>query len=258
MIPDSPIVLVHGLFGSQTHHRIIEAFGDVDVHTPDLIGYGKLRDASPDGWTLEEQAEHLGNFIDGLDRGAVHVVGHSVGGAVGALVAFRFPHLVRSYTSVEGNFTLEDAFWSGEIARKSQAEVDQIYADYEADPEAWMAGAVTDMNPFACELAHQWLANQSARTIKNQATAVIAATKGNEYLADMYALMASQTPVYLIAGALSSEGWDTPHWASKLCNKRINISGVGHLMMVESPRDYADAVLDCVLQPRHGQPPEDS
>ncbi|WP_428942794.1 alpha/beta fold hydrolase [Xanthomonas oryzae] len=42
----------------------------------------------------------------------VHLVGHSVGGAVSALVCSLYPELVASFTSVEGNFTLKDAFWS--------------------------------------------------------------------------------------------------------------------------------------------------
>jgi pimeloyl-ACP methyl ester carboxylesterase len=250
MEANAPIVIIHGLFGNQSAPRILQAFGDVDIHAPDLIGYGRNRDLKPDGWSLLEQAEHMASFVRGLNSGPVHLVGHSVGGAVGALVAFRMPDLVASYTSVEGNFTLEDAFWSGEISQKPQSEVDRIYASYEADPDAWMSGAVNDMTPFASEVAHDWLANQSARTVKHQATAVVQATKDRKYLVNMRALMKSHTPVCLIAGALSAEGWNTPRWANALCDKRINIRGVGHLMMVESPQTYADAVLDCVVHPR--------
>lgn len=251
MEANAPIVLIHGLFGNQSAPRILQAFGEVDIHAPDLIGYGTNRDVKPEGWSLQEQAEHVASFIECLKCGPVHLVGHSVGGAVGALLAFQAPHLVASYTSVEGNFTLEDAFWSGEISRKPQAEVDRIYAAYEADPDAWMSGAVKDITPFASEIARQWLANQTARTIKHQATAVVEATEIDQYLVNMRSLMTSQTPVYLIAGGLSVEGWNTPNWANALCNKRINIPAVGHLMMVESPEKYANAVLDCVFHPHH-------
>ena len=251
---NAPIVLIHGLFGNQSASRILQAFGEVDIHAPDLIGYGTNRDVKPEGWSLQEQAEHVASFVRGLKSGPVHLVGHSVGGAVGALLAFMAPHLVASYTSVEGNFTLEDAFWSGEISQKPQAEVDRIYAAYEADPDDWMSGAVQNMTPFASEVARQWLANQPARTIKHQATAVIEATEDDQYLFNMRTLMKSQTPVYLISGALSSEGWNTPNWANALCSKRINITGVGHLMMVESPETYADAVLNCIMHPHDGSP----
>lgn len=246
MTQNNPIVLVHGLFGSQSAPEIIAAFGDVEVYAPDLIGYGENRDLQPDGWTLQDQAEHVATFIRDLDNGPVHLVGHSVGGAVGALVAFEFPELLASYTSIEGNFTLKDAFWSSEIAKKTQADVDEIYASYAAAPDEWMSGAVRELTPFASRIAHQWLANQSARTIKHQASAVVEATCKLSYLEHMQALMRSGMPIHLIAGAVSAEGWDTPDWAKELCTTRVHIAGLGHLMMVESPSEYAKTILECV------------
>lgn len=243
----SPIVLIHGLFGSQSAPEIIAAFGDTPVYAPDLIGYGENRDLRPEGWTLQDQADHVATFIKNLDTGPVHLAGHSVGGAVGALVAFQYPDLIESYTSVEGNFTLEDAFWSGEIAKKTQHEVDKIYESYEADPDEWISAAVKELTPFASQIAHQWLANQSARTIKHQASAVVSTTGKPAYLEQMQALMRSEKPVYLIAGANSAGGWDTPNWANELCSKRINVADLGHLMMVESPADYARAIKQCVV-----------
>jgi hypothetical protein len=39
----TPIVLVHGLFGNLQDSRILSAFGQVDVHAPDLIGNTEAR-----------------------------------------------------------------------------------------------------------------------------------------------------------------------------------------------------------------------
>ncbi|MEM9583307.1 MAG: alpha/beta hydrolase [Pseudomonadota bacterium] len=243
----TPIVLIHGLFGSQSAPEIIEAFGDTPIYAPDLIGYGANRNLRPEGWALQDQADHIATFIRNLDNGPIHLAGHSVGGAVSALVAFENPDLIASYTSVEGNFTLKDAFWSSEIAKKTQHEVDKIYESYEADPNGWISGAVKDLTPFASQVARQWLANQTARTIRHQAEAVVSATGKPAYLKKMQALMQSQIPVYLIAGANSARDWDTSNWANELCNKRINLTDLGHLMMVESPADYARAVKECVM-----------
>lgn len=38
---NSPIVLVHGLFGHLADPNILAAFGNADVHAPDLRGYGQ-------------------------------------------------------------------------------------------------------------------------------------------------------------------------------------------------------------------------
>lgn len=238
-----PIVLVHGLIGSLNAPKILDAFGDIDVHAPDLIGYGKNRNADVGALTLLDQAQHIANFISGLDSGKVHLVGHSVGGAVSALVARHHPGIVESFTSVEGNFTLKDAFWSGQIAVKSDEEVADIFAGYEADPDAWIAGAGVPIDDWTSALARSWLANQPASTVKAQAKAVVAATGHDEYLEGFRHLMASDLPVHLIAGTRSAQNWDVPDWANRTCTMRINIPNTGHLMMAENPGGFAKAIV---------------
>ncbi|SCB46382.1 alpha/beta fold hydrolase [Rhizobium multihospitium] len=244
--PDKPIVLVHGLFGSLSNPKILAAFGNADVHAPDLIGYGCNREADVSSLSLLDQARHIAGFISGLDAGKVHLVGHSVGGAVSVLVAKHFPQLVGSLTSVEGNFTLKDAFWSGQIAVKPDEEVASIISGYEADPDAWLAGAGVEINGWTSSLGRSWLANQPPSTIKAQAKAVVAATGETAYLDAVRGILQSGIPVYLIAGRRSAEGWDVPDWANALCTARINIAETGHLMMAESPDAFASAVLTCL------------
>ena len=79
-----------------------------------------------------------------------------------------------------------------------------------------------------------------------QAAAVVEATEDASYLDGIKALMRSGFAVNLVAGARSSQGWDTPLWANQHCTMRVNIPDVGHLMMAESPGAYARAILACV------------
>ncbi|MDL2406363.1 hypothetical protein PY650_11980 [Rhizobium calliandrae] len=95
-------------------------------------------------------------------------------------------------------------FWSGQIAVKSDEEVAEIISGYEADPDAWIAGAGVRLDDWTSMLARQWLANQPASTIKAQAKAVVAATGRVDYLEGIRGLMASDMPVYLIAGAFGA------------------------------------------------------
>lgn len=243
---DRPIVLVHGLFGSLGDPKILNAFENAEVHAPDLIGYGANRDADTSNLTLSDQAQHVAKFVSGLGGRKVHLVGHSVGGAVSALVTCQFPELVESYTSAEGNFTLKDAFWSGQIAVKPDEEVAAIIEDYKADPNAWIARAGVPIDGWTSRLARDWLAHQPASTVKAQAKAVVVATGQDDYLDGIRSLMASKMPVYLIAGARSAEGWDVPDWANARCTARINIPDAGHLMMAEDPAAFAAAILTCL------------
>ena len=72
-----------------------------DIHTPDLLGY-----ATPGGWaagarvTLDDEAERLSGLLaDAV--GAVHLPGHSYGGAVALQMALRWPERVASLTLYE-------------------------------------------------------------------------------------------------------------------------------------------------------------
>lgn len=243
---DAPIVLVHGLIGSLADTKILAAFGDAEVHAPDLIGYGQYRDSNVENLTLNDQANHVAAYVRRLGEKKVHLVGHSVGGAVSALVCALYPELVASFTSVEGNFTLNDAFWSGQIARKPEPEVASIINGYKADPDAWIGAAGVPITSWTSVLARHWLSNQPASTIRAQAKAVVAATGRDEYLAGIRSLVASPMPVYLMAGARSAEGWDVPDWANTACTMRINIPNTGHLMMAEDPALFARSVLACL------------
>ncbi len=239
-----PVVLVHGLFGNLSAPEILHAFGETDAYAPDLIGYGERSEEDTKNITLHDQSKLIAEFIAGLGS-KVNLVGHSVGGAISALVAHDHKELVASYTSVEGNFTLNDAFWSAQIADKSDEEVADIVQGYCNDPDAWMEGAGVTLNPYTRRLAREWLANQPPTTIKAQARAVVEETQKPEYLGNIHKLMKSEMPVNLIAGARSSDGWDTPEWANQLCTTRVNIPSVGHLMMAECASTFAATVLMC-------------
>lgn len=246
------IVLVHGLIGHLADPTILGAFGDHDVQAPDLIGYGSHQTERVDNLRLVDQAHHLLDHLaaTGLDR--VHLVGHSVGGAVAVLAAALRPETVVSLTSVEGNFVPSDAFWSAGLAKKSESEIDEFLAVLRADPRAWIAEAGVAPSPWSTALATSWLHNQPALTIKAQAAAVVEATEDPAYLTTIRQLIDSGLRFNLLAGERSSAGWGVPTWVRRAATTDRTISGVGHLMMAEAPTRFAEAVLAMTNGPRAG------
>lgn len=240
------VVLIHGLFGSLNDPKILAEFGDVDIYAPDLIGYGEFSQIDTSGIDLFTQAKHVAKFIRKSELEEAHLVGHSVGGAIAVLLSERFPELVSSVTSIEGNLTIKDAFWSAELASMPVEDVEEIVAGYRRAPNEWIAGAGVQITEWTSRLAYSWLTNQPATTVQAQARAVVEATEPNSYLETLSRLMYSGLPVNLIAGSRSSEAWDVPNWVTQQCTMRINIAGLGHLMMAENPAQFASAVQTCV------------
>ena len=95
-----PVVLVHGPYGTLDDPALVAELDAAATLSPDLLGYGTQ--AAHSAATLEEQADHVAAATAHLPRPAV-LVGHSLGGAVGVLVAERHPHRVAGLVSIEGN-----------------------------------------------------------------------------------------------------------------------------------------------------------
>lgn len=99
----SPIVLLHG-FGASTYswRAVVPRLADGHrVLALDLHGFGLgERPEELDAYTAEGQIGLVLGVLDRLGIERVHLVGHSYGGALAAVLAARYPERVRSLTLV--------------------------------------------------------------------------------------------------------------------------------------------------------------
>lgn len=116
------LLYVHGLGesalsfeGLMTHPRLAQW----NHLAPDLRGYGKSFWAA-EPLSVEEQAEALASFLAAHTEESVVVLGHSMGGVIGTLLAEREPSRVRALVNVEGNISLADCGYSSQAARCSR------------------------------------------------------------------------------------------------------------------------------------------
>lgn len=239
-----PIILCHGLFGSMSDPAMLAHFGECKVYAPDLIGYGKYRHNNVSSLTLMDQAEHVIAHMDEQSVKKATLVGHSVGGAVAALLAINYPERVSSLVSIEGNMTPPDAFWSANLAKKSIADIEEMVDGYRADVPAWIAGAGVSGTPEAIRIATDWLDHQPATTLRAQASAVVKATSGNSgFLAQLRRQVKNGLQLHLIAGSRSRDNWHVPADIEASAESVTLVPDCGHLMMLESPARFVDAVL---------------
>jgi pimeloyl-ACP methyl ester carboxylesterase len=77
---------------------------------PDLPGHGTSQGLSPEAWTMEGMTEAIRDVLRVCSGPAkrMHIVAHSVGGAVGLLLSERTPIPLASFVNVEANLIAED------------------------------------------------------------------------------------------------------------------------------------------------------
>ena len=100
----SPLVLVHG-FGVSGHiwqHVLPYLAQHYQVFVIDLPGYGRssYRETHA-SWQLRDMAPLLSAWLQALRLSSVHLVGHSMGGAIAIQIAAHAPELVHTLTLVD-------------------------------------------------------------------------------------------------------------------------------------------------------------
>jgi pimeloyl-ACP methyl ester carboxylesterase len=240
-----PLLMVHGLLGSLAAIEAQRYLPGVAVHAPDMIGYGRHRSEEA-GIDLAGQARALVDYLrDEIQRPA-WLLGHSVGGAVAMLVADLAPELVLGLISVEGNFTLKDAFWCGRIAVLPEAEWAAEYGAMEDAPAAWLERSGIEASDERCAWAREMLANQPTTTVQRMAQSVLDVTGAPDYLETVRRVLVRGTPLWLVGGEQSAAGWDIPEWVLAAA-RGIHIQPkAGHMMMLEDPAAFC-AIVATIL-----------
>ncbi|MEM9595681.1 MAG: alpha/beta hydrolase [Acidobacteriota bacterium] len=123
--PRGTLLYIHGLGESGLCFEALMAdprLAAYDHVVPDLLGYGRSAwPASPRG--LAGHAADLEALLLGLDvRGPLTVLGHSMGGVVGLLLASRLPGRFDGLVNVEGNLSPPDCAFSSLAAAYSSAD----------------------------------------------------------------------------------------------------------------------------------------
>jgi pyruvate dehydrogenase E2 component (dihydrolipoamide acetyltransferase) len=148
----APIVLLHG-FGGDLDNWLFnrDALAEAgEVVAIDLPGHGGSAKEIRDGG-LDELTGVLGGVLDALGLERVHLVGHSLGGAVAAAWAGEHPDRVASLTLIAGaglGEAINAEYVEGFLGARSRKQLRPVLALLFADPDRLTRQLVDDVLKF--------------------------------------------------------------------------------------------------------------
>lgn len=117
--------MLHGLQSSAEMFRELAAQPFLESHSLlaiDFVGFGESSKPDDFSYDLRAQAEAVAHAIDHEKIATYSLIGHSMGGMVGALLLTSHRDRITHLASLEGNLRAEDGDFSREIQKTSYAD----------------------------------------------------------------------------------------------------------------------------------------
>jgi pimeloyl-ACP methyl ester carboxylesterase len=265
--PDAqPALYVHGLGGSSSNWTDLADLlaSRLDGQAIDLPGFGHSGPAR--SYTVTAMADHLARWIEHSDRGPVHLVANSMGGAAAVKLAGTRPDLVRTLTlispampfldprrSVQGRLVplaflpLADRLAARRMAMIEPAELARMviqacFADPERFPEQRHTEAIEEAR---LRSTVPWYADAYVRSLRGLVSSFLRSYLPGE--GSLWRAAARITAPTLVIAGQEDRLVDirvAPQVARVIPDSRLlMLDGVGHVAQMEVPRTVARAVL---------------
>lgn len=231
----APLVLIHGYpLDHSIWDQVVPLLEDkFDLIIPDLRGFGRSSTVDAQ-YSLDDMASDLAGLLDQLGVEKAALAGHSMGGYLALAFARLYPHRLRGLGLVSSQ-ALPDAPDRKEGRYKTAAEV----------AEKGVGVVVEAMAPKLSSAAKVQAAMRGLME-KQKPAGVIGALKAMAERQDSTPLLAGfQFPVILVHGdqdALIPIERAREVRTALPAAKLLELPGVGHMPMMEAPRETAWAL----------------
>lgn len=236
------LVFVHGLGCSRDSFRDvwnIPLFEHRTILTFDLLGFGGSSKPKGFSYSLEDHSEICKVVIEKLNLEEIHLIGHSMGGAVGLLLINKIPSKITSFISLEGNLIGQDCVLSREVVKYSLREFEEaVFKDFISQMrEKAKSGSAVD---FGHKLFHEWVSKSDPYAFYRSSESLLKWSESGDLLRIFLDLDIRKTYVF---GALNC---DMP--ITRFLNDvpKVQISNSGHFMMLDNPGEFYQRLADLI------------
>jgi len=235
------LVFLHGLGCAK------ESFADAweaeelqnySVLSLDFLGHGESLQPQSFSYTMEDHAGIVGLVLHQMRQHYIHVVAHSMGGAIGLLLAETLGSQLKTFVNVEGNFISEDC---GIISRKT------ISVPYEEFRDA-VFGQLQEMMAASenkgAQLWVTWSKKTNPYAFYKSAESLVHWSDSGHLLQKFHLLPVKKAYIY---------GEEDFSSLTKLLNQlhpipSFAITGSGHCVMNDNPHDFYHLLSEVVQQ----------
>jgi len=236
------IFLIHGLGCNKESFRDIwrnQAFTEYAIAAVDLMGYGDSEAPEKFSFDMKDQALCCFELIKSMEYTKIHIVAHSMGGAVGILLSELIESSeleLKSFTSIEGNFISEDC---GLISRKI---VGMDYDFFESKHFVYLnKSSKNSEDPGVFEWSKQ-LKYASSLAFYRSAYSLVKWSDSGVLLKTFDRLTAHKRYIYgKKTGVISVLKCLDP----KIC---FSIPDAGHFVMLENPKLFYQRLENCLSE----------
>lgn len=247
--PDRTILMLHGFSADKSIWlRFARHFvDDCRVIIPDLAGHGETGFKAGGGYDIAVQAERMIQLLDVCGIGKVHLIGNSMGGYIAAWLAATHPGRVASLTLLDpaGLPSPEPS----EMGRMLEAGHNPFLIDSPADFRQ-LYGMTMASPPWVPRIVLAALAERYHERREELAEIFTDFHASEPMTARLKAILA---PTLLVWGRKDRllHVSAAQLWANGIPGARLEIlDGIGHMPMVERPREMAELYRAFLERPR--------
>jgi len=245
------IVMVHGFGANKDNWTRLADYltGEFNVVAVDLPGHGDSSKPLDLGYTVPEQAEHLGRILEALAIDRSHMIGNSMGGAITALFAARYPDRLQSAVLFDPAGIHE---YDSELVERVEHGDNPLIPSKPGDLSRLMDFAL-EQKPFVPwpildVLEQKAIANREVNRVIFRA---IRSSEHANQFRDQLALI--RDPVLVVWGmedrVINYRNGDL--FVAALADARLELMpNIGHAPMIEAPEDSAALVRSFINSTR--------